>query len=218
MVLIAPSLLSADFLKLGDELKSIEQAGADLLHLDIMDGHFVPNISFGPMVVAAAKRGTKLKLDVHLMIENAACYIADFVKAGADRIYVHTESSIHLDGLIKQIKDHGIKAGVTLNPATNEDMLAYVIDAVDAVLVMSVNPGFGGQDFLHSQLKKIDAIRTMIEKSNNRDCLIAVDGGITEKTIGPCYKAGASLFVAGSSIFKTNDYKKAIGNLRQACQ
>lgn len=215
MLLIAPSLLSANFLKLGQELALIEDC-ADLIHLDIMDGHFVPNISFGPLVVKAAKQGSKLPLDVHLMIENASCYFDDFVKAGAHRIVIHAESSIHLDGDIRAIKAHGIEAGVALNPATPEDVLDYVINDINSVLVMSVNPGFGGQQFLPSAIKKIANIKNMIEKSDNKSCLIAVDGGITDITIKPCYDAGARMFVAGSYVFSSPNPKEAIAKLRKA--
>lgn len=215
MVLIAPSLLSANFLKLGQELALIEKA-ADFVHLDIMDGHFVPNISFGPLVVRAAKLGTKLPLDVHLMIDNASCYIDDFVKAGAYRITVHAENCTHLEGCISSIKAHGIQAGVALNPATPQEVLSYVLDEISAVLVMSVNPGFGGQKFIPSAIKKIAAIKTMIEKSNNTSCIIAVDGGITDTTIKACYDAGARMFVAGSYIFSAEDPLQAIASLKKA--
>jgi len=215
MVLIAPSLLSADFLKLGEQLALVESS-ADLIHLDVMDGHFVPNITFGPLLVSAAKRGCKLPLDVHLMIENASCYIDDFVKAGADRISIHVESSTHLDSTIKAIKAHGIKAGVALNPATPEEMLKYVIEEIDLVLVMSVNPGFGGQRFIPEALVKIAAVKAMIDRSNNQECLIAVDGGISDTTIKACHSAGARMFVAGSYVFSAADPKEAIRRLREA--
>lgn len=215
MVLIAPSLLSADFLKLGTELAVVENT-ADLIHLDIMDGHFVPNISFGPLVVSAVRRGTKLPLDVHLMIDNALCYLDDFVKAGATSITIHAENTTHLEGSITAIKSHGIKAGVALNPATSEQVLRYVIDDIDSVLVMSVNPGFGGQQFIASAISKIAALKAMIDNSNNEHCLIAVDGGISDKTIKPCYEAGARMFVAGSYVFGASDPKAAIQKLRDA--
>lgn len=214
MVLIAPSILSANFLKLGEELHKLEKAGADFIHIDVMDGHFVPNLTMGPMIVEAVKRGTSLPLDVHLMIANPECYVEVYAKAGADYLTIHSEGSVHLERTIKHIKSCGIKAGVALNPATHEDALSYVIDEIDLILVMSVNPGFGNQQFLPSALKKIRALKGMLKDSTNNNCLISVDGGISDHSIGPCAKAGAELFVAGSFIFKTPDYQKAIAELR----
>lgn len=214
MALIAPSLLSANFLELGHELKKLEKAGADFIHLDIMDGHFVPNITMGPLVVEAVRRGTNLPLDVHLMIEKPEYFIEAYAKAGATYLSVHSESCVHLERVIKQIKSYGIKAGVALNPSTHEDALSYVIDELDLILVMSVNPGFGNQQFLPSAVKKIRAIKSMLDKIAHKTCLLSVDGGINEHTIGPCAEAGAELFVAGSYILKAPDYQKAITELR----
>ena len=215
MVKIAPSILSADFSRLGDEVRAVEDAGADWIHVDVMDGRFVPNITIGPLVVEAVRKVTKLPLDVHLMIENADLYIEDFANAGADIISVHVEACPHLHRTIQSIKEKGVKAGVVLNPATTLFSLDEIIEQVDMVLLMSVNPGFGGQKFIKSVLSKIELLRNTLDESGV-ELDVEVDGGIKPDNADIIKEAGANVLVAGSAIFGSDDYKKAIEGLRNA--
>jgi len=212
-VRIAPSLLAADFARLGEEVRTVEAAGADWLHLDIMDGHFVPNISFGPVVVQALRRHCGLPFDVHLMIAPADPYLEAFAKAGADLISVHPEAGPHLHRTLQTIRALGKRAGVVLNPATPVSAVEHVLDLCDLILVMSVNPGFGGQSFLESQLPKIATLRRMIAASG-REIALQVDGGITAATAPRCIAAGADVLVAGTAVFGAPDYAQAIVALR----
>jgi ribulose-phosphate 3-epimerase len=214
MKVIAPSILSADFARLGDEIKAVEAAGADWIHVDVMDGHFVPNITIGPLIVEAVRSVTSLPIDVHLMIENPDNYIPAFAKAGASLISVHVETSVHLNRSIQLIRECGAKPGVVLNPSTPVQTLEWIIEDVDFVLVMSVNPGFGGQAFIKNSLDKIKALRQMIQ-DKNLNTLIQVDGGVNEKTIADINTAGVDIFVAGSAIFGSNDYQKTINSFRE---
>ena len=213
MVKIAPSILSADFSKLGEEIKDVERGGADYIHVDVMDGHFVPNITIGPLIVDSIRPITKLPLDVHLMIENPDQYIEDFAKAGADYITVHVEACRHLHRTIQLIKSMGVKAGVVLNPATPVQLIEPIIEDVDMVLLMSVNPGFGGQKFISSVLPKIKQVKDMaVEKGLNLE--IEVDGGVNEETALLCVEAGATVLVAGSAVFNQSDRCEAISRLK----
>jgi ribulose-phosphate 3-epimerase len=213
-VKVAPSILSADFSRLGEEIRAVEAAGADIIHIDVMDGHFVPNITIGPLIVQAARKVTKLPLDVHLMIENPELYIADFAKAGADYLTVHAEAAYHLHRLVQSIREHkGVKAAVSLNPATPLDALDYVLGDLDMVLIMSVNPGFGGQAFIPSQLDKIRALRKRID-DRRLDLEIEVDGGIKTDNAAEVAAAGADILVAGSAVFGAKDYAAAIKGIR----
>ena len=213
-ILMAPSILSADFARLAEEIAVVEQEGADWLHVDVMDGHFVPNITIGVPVVNSLRKITRLPIDTHLMIENADRYVEEFAKAGSDRISVHVEACPHLHRTLRLIKDSGAKAGVVLNPATSAESIRPVLDDVDHVLVMTVNPGFGGQSFISSTLPKIQQIRSwIVEHELNVD--LQVDGGITPATITEARKAGANVFVAGSAIFRTDDYGQAMAEMRK---
>ncbi|PID71969.1 MAG: ribulose-phosphate 3-epimerase [Desulfobulbus propionicus] len=216
-IMIAPSILSADFTRLGEEVKAVEQAGADVIHVDVMDGHFVPNITMGPLVVKAVRKITELPIDVHLMISDADTYIPSFSDAGADWITVHVEACTHLHRTICAIKDMGKKAGAVLNPATPLSTLDYVLDEIDLIMLMSVNPGFGGQSFIRSTLDKILTLRAMLDKVNP-EAGIEIDGGVSPKTIAAIAQAGANIFVAGSAIYGQSDYGKVIGELKQQAQ
>jgi len=213
MKLLAPSILSADLSNLSQQIRLIEIGGADWVHCDIMDGHFVPNITFGPFMVNAVNRCTKLVTDVHLMIENADKFIEDFVKAGADYVTVHQEAVIHLDRTIAQIKELGAKAGVSINPSTSVSTLREVIEYVDMVLIMSVNPGFGGQKFIPGSLRKVKEL-VQLRNELNLNFLIEIDGGISSKTIKKASDAGVDVFVAGSSIFKADNISASTAELK----
>ena len=212
--LIAPSILSADFNRLGEEVHAVEAAGADWIHADVMDGHFVPNITFGPLVVAAVRKITRLPIDVHLMIENPDRYIQAFAEAGANWISVQVETCPHLNRAVQQIKEAGAKAGVVLNPSTPLSALDWVLEYADYVLIMSVNPGFGGQAFIGNSLEKIRRLRRMIDE-RGVSTLIEVDGGIKENNIGEVSEAGADVFVAGSAIFGQKDYRQVIARFKE---
>ncbi|SKB50124.1 ribulose-5-phosphate 3-epimerase [Lysinibacillus sp. AC-3] len=215
MIQIAPSILAASFAKLGEEVKEVEKAGAQLIHIDVMDGHFVPNISFGSIVLDAIRPLTDLPLDVHLMIENPDQYIEQFAKAGADYITVHVEACRHLHRTIQLIRSFGVKPGVVLNPHTPIESIQHILEDIDMVLFMTVNPGFGGQKFIHSVVPKIEALAAII-KERNLDIAIEIDGGINAETIVPCAKAGATIFVAGSAIYSKEDRTAALQEILAA--
>ncbi|WP_335870674.1 ribulose-phosphate 3-epimerase [Bacillus sp. 2205SS5-2] len=213
MIKIAPSILSADFAQLKNEIEDVERGGADYIHIDVMDGHFVPNITIGPLIVAAVRPITKMPLDVHLMIEHPERYIQDFAKAGADIITVHAEACPHLHRTLQQIKSYGVKAGVVLNPSTPPEMIQHVLEEVDMVLLMTVNPGFGGQSFISTVLPKITTVRNWI-REKGLAIEIEVDGGINPETAKLCYEAGADVFVAGSAIYSQENRQQAIEAIR----
>lgn len=211
---LCPSILSADFLNLGEEINLVESAGADIIHCDIMDGHFVPNISFGPEIVAAVNKITDLPLDVHLMIDNPENFIEKFAIAGADMISVHYENNYHLDRLISQIKSSKCKAGVVINPATPVNVLSEVLSKVDYVLIMSVNPGFGGQKFISESLQKVKQLKDILDEKK-LEVKIQIDGGINLKNIQHVRDAGVDMFVAGASIFKASNISKAVEEMKK---
>lgn len=215
MIKIAPSILSANFAKLGEEVKEVEQAGAEVIHVDVMDGHFVPNITMGPIVVDALRPITNLPLDVHLMIENPDNYIEAFAKAGADWISVHVEACRHLHRTIQLIRSFGVKPGVVLNPHTPIESIQHILEDVDFVLLMTVNPGFGGQKFIHSVVPKIEALSKMIQE-RGLNVEIEIDGGINDETIVECAKAGATVFVAGSAIYNKENRAEALQKIKAA--
>ncbi|HLR14882.1 MAG TPA: ribulose-phosphate 3-epimerase [Bacillota bacterium] len=217
MVKIAPSILSADFAKLGAEIKEVEEAGAEYIHIDVMDGHFVPNITIGPLIVEAVRPVTDLPLDVHLMIENPEHYISTFAEAGADIITVHQETCVHLHRTIQQIKSEGIQAGVVMNPATPVHLIKEVLPIVDLVLVMTVNPGFGGQSFISSCVDKIQLLNDWREE-HNYSYVIEVDGGVNTETASLCAQAGADILVAGSAVYNQKNRKEAIEAIKNAAQ
>ncbi|AXY21501.1 Ribulose-phosphate 3-epimerase [Komagataeibacter saccharivorans] len=211
--LIAPSVLSADFSRMADEVAAVEKAGADWLHLDVMDGHFVPNLSMGPQLIKALRPGSKLPFDVHLMIAPVDPYIEAFARAGADHIHLHVEAGPHTHRSLQHVRDHGVKPGVAICPATPPEAVGEVLDLVDMILVMTVNPGFGGQKFLTSQLRKIETLRRMAD-ATGRDIRIGVDGGITAQTAPLAVAAGADVLIAGTSVYGQDDYAAAIKDLR----
>lgn len=213
MIKIAPSILSADYSILGKEIKAVEEGGADWIHVDVMDGHFVPNITIGPLVVKAARKCTRLPLDVHLMIENPDNYIKEFRDAGADIITVHAEACPHLHRTVQLIKNVGARPGVVLNPATSLGSLDFILSEIDLVLLMSVNPGFGGQSFIESTLQKIRLLREMAKAANSL-LEIEIDGGVKKENASSIIQAGADILVAGSEIFNSKDYGDTIGRLR----
>ena len=218
MIQMAPSILSADFSRLGEEVKAVADAGADMIHLDVMDGHFVPNLTLGPPVIKSIRKVTDLPMDAHLMISNPEIYLEDYAAAGADYITVHAETCTHLHRALGRIEELGVKPAVTLNPATPLAAISEVLPMVTMILIMSVNPGFGGQSFIQASLDKIARLKAMLDE-RGLDPLIQVDGGISKDTIGPCVKAGANVFVSGSSIFgHPKGYKFAMEEMRKAAE
>jgi ribulose-phosphate 3-epimerase len=211
---IAPSILAADFTRLGEEVRAVEQGGADVIHVDVMDGHFVPNISIGIPVVASLRKATRLPLDVHLMIEQPEKYIEEFVRAGADRVLIHQEATVHLDRALAMIREHGAQAGAAINPATPVAMLTEILDKVETVLVMSVNPGFGGQKFISGSIEKIRQLNQWRARYNG-GFRIEVDGGVDAENAAELAQAGANTFVAGTSIFHTPDAAAAVRQMRK---
>ena len=217
VIKVAPSILSADFANLRDSVSKVEDAGVEILHIDVMDGHFVPNITIGTPVVRSLRKVSKMTFDVHLMIENPERYIEDFVKAGADHITVHIEATKHIHRLIQQIKSFGISVGVALNPATSLETLTYIVQELDMVLLMSVNPGFGGQKFIYSVLPKIVALSTVLNEVNP-ECKIEVDGGINLDTVALVSSAGAEIVVAGAAVFGKPDPARAVKEIMMAAE
>ncbi|MBD7983486.1 ribulose-phosphate 3-epimerase [Sporosarcina sp. Sa2YVA2] len=215
MIKIAPSILAANFSRLAEEVVEVEKAGAELIHIDVMDGHFVPNITMGPIVVEALRPVTKLPLDVHLMIENPDAYVEQFAKAGADYITVHVEACKHLHRTIQLIRSFGVKPGVVLNPHTPIEQIKHVLEDIDMVLFMTVNPGFGGQKFIHSVIPKVKQLSDII-KEQGLSIEIEIDGGINEETIVPCVQAGATIFVAGSAIYNEENRAEALQRIKAA--
>jgi ribulose-phosphate 3-epimerase len=215
MVKIAPSILAADFARLAEEIQDVERGGADWIHIDVMDGHFVPNITIGPLIVDAVRPHTDLPLDVHLMIEQPEKYIADFVRAGADYISVHQEACAHLHRTIYQIKEEGAQAGVVLNPATPAHMIREILPDVDLILLMTVNPGFGGQRFIKNVVSKIETVKQMLIERNLEHVHVQVDGGVNLETARTCIEAGANVLVDGSASFKEKDRAAIIDRLKQ---
>ncbi len=217
MIKIAPSILSADFAKLGEDVIAAEKAGADLIHVDVMDGHFVPNITIGPLVAKSLQHVTKLPLDVHLMIENPDQYIKDFADSGADIITVHEEASVHLHRTLQNIKECGVKSAVSLNPATPVSSIEIILPYVDMVLIMSVNPGFGGQKFIPESISKIEQLKKMIgEKGLNIE--IEVDGGVTVDNVAVVHRAGADIVVMGSAFYNSENYEETVKAVRENCK
>lgn len=216
-LMIAPSILSADFTKLGEEINAVIDAGADVVHVDVMDGHFVPNITIGPLIVKAARQATDAPLDVHLMISEPDKYIDEFAKAGADWISVHVETCPHLHRTVTRIKELGKKAGVVLNPSTSLSTLDYILEEVDFVMLMSVNPGFGGQSFIESSLEKVRRLKKMIDE-RGLNVGIEIDGGVSPETIERISGAGVNIFVAGSAIYGCDEYSGVISELKQLAQ
>jgi len=215
MIQIAPSILSADFSKLGEQVRLVEDAGAEILHIDVMDGHFVPNLTFGPTIVKSLRAHSSMRFDVHLMIENPELFIADFAAAGADHITFHLEATCHIHRVVQLIKEHGMTAGIALNPATPLDGIKYILQDLDMVLLMTVNPGFGGQKFITNVIPKIQVLHRHLIQTQSA-CLIEVDGGINMETAPVVVNAGAHILVAGAAVFGQPDPKQAVEKIRQA--